>query len=116
MTNNRVRFENKDYIIALQDDHSVVFYREVADKFSWFSTPLKVVTETNDIKRPLRLLRLVANNIKQDAYKNKLKYFSLKVSNDKLKRITLNYLNSLSGYEYQVSNNTINVFIKNNEK
>lgn len=116
MDSDRFRFENKDYIIALQDDNSVVFYREEADEFSWYCEPKTRLTETNDIKHPVRLLKLAAKKIKQDVYKYKLKYFSFKVSNDKLKRITLNYLNSLSGYKYQVSSNTINVFIKKNGK
>jgi len=109
---NRFRFENRDYIIALQDDNSVVFYRVEADKFSWFSAPYKILTETHDIKRPISLLRLVASKIMHDLYKNKIKYFSLKVPNDKLKRISMNFLNTLCDYDYQVSNDTINVFRK----
>jgi len=82
MTDNRFRFENKDYVIALQDDNSVVFYREEADVFSWYSKPNKILTETDDIKHPVMLLRLAANKINQDVYKNKLKYFLLTVPNE----------------------------------
>ena len=110
MMTNRFKFENKDYIIALQDDNSVVFYREEADTFSWFSEPNIRVSETNDIKHSVRLLRLAANKIRQNVYKNKVKYFSLTVPNDKLRRITLNFLKTLHNYDYQVSSITINVF------
>ena len=115
MTFNRFRIENKDYIVALQDDNSVVFYREELDEFNWFGGPYKILTETDDIKRPISLLRLVASKIRHDLYKNKIKYFSLKVSNDKLQRIALNFLNTLPDYEYHVSKDTFNVFRKSNE-
>jgi len=112
MTFHRFRIENKDYIVTLQNNNSVVFYREEADEFNWFGEPVKILTETHDIKRPICLLRLVASKIKHDLYKNKIKYFSLKVPNNNLKRISMNILNTLSDYDYQVSNNTINVFRK----
>ena len=61
------------------------------------------------------LLRLAANKIKQGVYKNKLKYFLLTVPNEKLKRITLMFLNQLCDYNYQVTGDMINVFRNNTE-
>ena len=112
MTLNRFKFENKDYVVTLQDDNSVVFYREKTDEFNWFGDTYKILTETHDIRRPISLLRLVASKIKHDLYKNKIKYFSIKVSDDRLKRISIHFLNTLCDYDCQVSQDTINVFRK----
>jgi hypothetical protein len=109
MVIDKFRFENKDYVIALQDNNALVFYREEFDAFSW-SEPILVASVTNDIAKPIKLLRLIAKKVKQFLYKNKVKYFYLTVEDDKRKRLYIRFLEKLAGYQYQVTNDTINVF------
>jgi len=112
---DKFRFENKDYVIELQDSMFMVFYREEADSFSWFSEPVASSQITNDIKEPTKLLRRIANKVKQFLYEKKVKYFYLTVDDDKRKRLYLHFLKKLSGYDFQVTDNTINVFKSPND-
>lgn len=111
---DKFKFEDKDYIIELQDSDFIVFYREKPDSFSFFSDPIPESRVTNDINKPIRLLRMIAEKIKHFLYQKQTKYFYLTVDDDKRKRLYIKFLNNLSGYNYQVSDNTINVF-RNNE-
>lgn len=110
MVTDRFRFENKDYVIALQDNDAMVFYREEIDSFNWFSTPILVVNITNDVHDAIKLLRLMAEKVKQLLYENKIRYFYLTVEDDRRNQLYIKFLKKLSGYEFQVSDNTINVF------
>ena len=110
MVTDRFRFENKNYVIALQDNDAMVFYREELDSFSWFSDPIMLVNITNDVHNAIKLLRLLAEKTKQLLYGNKIKYFYLTVEDDRRKQLYIKFLKKLTGYEYQVAGDTINVF------
>ena len=110
MVIDHFRFENKDYVIELQDKVFLVFYRLVADSFNFFDDPTPTSQITNDIKHPTRLLRLIENKIRHYLYKHKVKYFYLTVNDDKRKRLYIHFLKHLPGYDFQVTNDTINVF------
>ena len=107
---DKFRFENNDYVIDLQYNNSMVFYREAPDLFSWFSDPIVVTEVTNDIHNPLKLLRMIAEKMKHFLYDKKVPYFYLTVEGDKRKWLYMKFLDKLSGYHYQVSNDTINAF------
>lgn len=105
-------FEDKKYVIELQDDLFLVFYRCTYDSFSFFSDPDKVSRITYDVKRPVTLLRLIFKKIKMFLFENKINYFYLTVDDVKRKKIYIRLLKRLSGYRFQVSDDTINVFKK----
>jgi len=108
---DKFRFENKHYIIELQENNAIVFYREEFDSFSWPSSePILVASITNDIVKPVKLLRLIAVKIQQFLYKNKVQYFYLTVEDNKRKKLYIRFLKKLIGYQYQVTNDTINIF------
>ena len=110
MVIDHFRFENKEYVIELQDKVFLVFYRLVSDSFNFFDDPIPTSQITNDIQDPTRLLRLVENKTRQYLYKNKVKYFFLTANDDKRKRLYIHFLKHLPGYDFQVTNDTINVF------
>jgi len=110
MVIDHFRFENKEYVIELQDKVFLVFYRLVTDSFNFFDEPAPTSQITNDIQNPIRLLRLIENKIRHYLYKHKVKYFYLTVNDDKRKRLYIHFLKHLPGYDFQVTNDTINVF------
>ena len=107
-------FENKEYMIELQDKVFLVFYRLTSDSFNFFDDPVPTSQITNDIQNPTRLLRLMENKIRHYLYQHKVNYFYLTVNDDKRKRLYIHFLKHLSGYDFQVTNNTINVFAVQN--
>jgi len=106
---DRFIFEEHHYTIELTNG-SLAFYREESDGFSFFSEPIKSSTISNDIKSPVTLLRCIATKVKHHLYKNKIKYFSLTVDDEKRKRVYIKFLADLVGYDYQITDDTINVF------
>lgn len=97
MITDRFRFENKDYLIAFQDNDAMVFFREEFDSFNGFSTTILVVNITNDVQNAIKLLRLMAEKVKQLLYGNKIKYFYLTIKDDWRKKIYLVYKRSVTG-------------------
>lgn len=97
MLTDRFKFENKDYAIALQDNDAMVFCREELDSFNGFSTPILVVNITNDVQNAIKLLRLMAEKVKQLLYGNKIKCFYLTIKDDWRKKIYLVYKRSVIG-------------------
>jgi len=108
---DRFKFENHDYVIEMQNNNFIVFYREsFNDPFNAFAEPTKSSSITNDIKNPIALLRMISSKVKQYLYANNIRYFYLTVDDPKRKRLYLKFLDNLVGYSYQVTGDTINIF------
>ncbi len=105
---DRFTFANHHYVIELTNG-SLMFYREELDGFSFFSEPIKSSIITNDIKSPTTLLRMIARKVTRYLYDNRIKYFYLTVDDTKRKRIYENFLSGLAEYNYQVTDDIINV-------
>lgn len=105
MITDKFNFENKDYVIALQNNNAMVFYREELDSYSWFFAPIPIVNITNDVHDAIKLIRLMAEKVKQLLYKNKIRYFNFTVKDGRRRLLHIKFLKKLSGYEFQISNN-----------
>lgn len=108
---DKFKFEGKDFGIEMIDNQYLVFYQEKFDSFSWFAGPDEVTSITNDIHNPVALFRIIAIKVQKFLYGKHIKYFYLTVSDKKRKRIYIHFLQKLKRYSFQVTDNTINVFI-----
>lgn len=109
---DRLTFENHHYVIELTNG-SLMFYREESDGFSFFSSPIKSSIVTNDLKSPTTLLRMIASKVKRFLYANNVRWFYFTVDDIKRKSIYTKFLSSLKNYNYQITDDTVNVSLIN---
>lgn len=100
----KFNYENKHYIVELDNTSLVFFTREYG-----FIKDIDSGLIRNDIKNPVALLRKICNLVRSFLYEHKIKFFTFYANSEKRIRIYKRFLDSLVGYSYYLVDGTFYV-------